>query len=93
MPFVQLGDHLHHPARHDIETPCSTAGNGVAALKCDHIAIPVGAFPAGRRFCWLDRYDFVILSHGAKSFSDGPNGKEWSEQAVLRGNIQYLSES
>ncbi len=50
MPFVQLGDHRHHSARHVLEIPLSTAGNGDAALKCDHIAIPVGAFPAGEIF-------------------------------------------
>ncbi len=63
VPFIQLGDHLNQPTRHDIETPCSTAGDGDAAFKCDHIAIPVGALSVGRRLCSLDRYDLVILSH------------------------------
>ncbi len=76
VPFVQLGDHLHHPARHGLEAPLPTAGNGVAALKCDHIAIPIGAFPVGRRLCSLNRYDLVILSHCVTSFPDGPNGKD-----------------
>ena len=62
VPFVQLGDHLHHPTRHGLEAPLSTAGNGVAAVKRDHIAIPVGAFPVGRSFCLLDRYDLKGLS-------------------------------
>ena len=51
VPFVQLGGHLLYRSRYGLETPLSVAGNGVAALKCDHIAIPVGAFPAGRRLC------------------------------------------
>ncbi len=63
VPFVQQRNHLHQPTSHGLEAPLSVAGNGVAALKCDHIAIPVGAFPAGRRFCWLDRYKFVMLFH------------------------------
>ena len=62
VPVVHLGDHLLYRSRHSLETPLSVAGNGVAALKCDHIAIPVGAFPAGRRCCSLDRYDPVVLS-------------------------------
>ena len=78
VPFVQLGDHLHHPARHDIETPCSTAGNGVAALKRDHIMMPVGTFPAGRRFCSLDRYDLVKSSHCFELYFYAPDGKDRS---------------
>ncbi len=76
VPFVHLGDHLLNRSRHGVETPLSTAGNGVAALKCDHIAMPVGAFPVGRRLCSLNRYDLVILSHCVTSFSDAPNGKD-----------------
>ncbi len=61
VPFVQLGDNLLHRPRHSLETPLSAAVNGVGAFKRDHIAIPVGAFPAGRRLCSPDRYDFVGL--------------------------------
>ncbi len=54
VPFIQLGDHLNQPTRHGLEAPLSVAGNGVAALICDHIAIPDGALPVGRRLCSLD---------------------------------------
>jgi len=63
VPFVQLGNHFDYPTRHSLETPLSIAGDAVAAVKCDHIAIPVGAFSVGRRLGSLDRYDLVILSH------------------------------
>jgi len=41
----------------------SAAVNGIGAFKRDHIVIPVGAFPAGRRLCSPDRYDLVGLCH------------------------------
>ena len=63
LPFVQLGDNLLHLSRHGLEAPLSTAVNVVAAFKRDHIAIPVGAFPARRRLCSPDRYDLVGLFH------------------------------
>ncbi len=63
VPFVQLGDNLLHRPRHGLETPLSAAANGVGAFKRDHIAIPVGAFPARRRLCSPDRYDLVGLSY------------------------------
>ncbi len=61
VPFVQLGDNLLHLARHGLDAPLSAAVNGVGAFKRNHIAIPVGAFPAGRRLCSPDRYDLVGL--------------------------------
>ncbi len=63
VPFVQLGDNLLHLSRHGLEAPLSAAVNGVGAFKRDHVAIPVGAFPAGRRLCSPDRYDLVGLCH------------------------------
>ncbi len=58
-PFVHLGDNLLYRRRHGPELPLSVAVNAVSAFKRDHIAIPVGAFPAGRRLCSPDRYDLV----------------------------------
>ncbi len=63
VPFVQLGDNLLYRRRHGPELPLSVAVNAVSAFKRDHIAIPLGAFRAGRRLCSLDRYDLVGLSH------------------------------
>jgi len=60
-PIVQLGDNLFHRPRHVLETPLSAAVNGGGAVR-DHIAIPAGAFPTGRRLCSLDRNDLVRLS-------------------------------
>jgi len=51
VPLVDLGDNLLHHPRHGLETPLSAAVNGIGALKRDHIAMPVGAFRAGRRLC------------------------------------------
>ncbi len=70
--FVQLDDDLLDRARHGLETPLSTAGNGVATVKFDHIGIPVGAYSVGWRLCSLDRYKLVKSSHCVTSFSDGP---------------------
>jgi len=61
LPFVQLGDDLLHRPRHGLEIPLSVAVNAVSAFKRNHIAMPVGAFRAGRRLCSPDRYDFVGL--------------------------------
>ena len=72
VPFVHLGNNFLYRFRHLFETPLLAAVNGVDAFKRNHIAIPIGAFPAGRRLCSLDRYDLVILSHRVTSFSDGP---------------------
>ncbi len=63
VPFVQFDDNLLHRPRHGLEAPLSAAVNGVRAFKRNHIAIPVRAFPAGRRLCSPDRYDLVGLSH------------------------------
>ncbi len=63
VPFVQLDDNLLHGHRHGLESPSSAAVNGVAAIKRDHIAIPVGAFRAGRGLCALDRCDLVGTLH------------------------------
>jgi hypothetical protein len=70
MAFVQLDDDLLDRARHCLETPLSAALNGVGAFKRDHIAVPVGAFGAGRGLCSLDRYNFVDFIHCVRSFSD-----------------------
>ncbi len=51
VPFVRLGDNLLHRPRHGLEAPLSAAVNGVGAFKRDYIAMPVGAFRAGRRLC------------------------------------------
>jgi len=59
---VHSGDHLLYRSRHGVETPLSTAVNRVGAFKRNHITTPVGAFPARRRLCSLDRYDLVGLS-------------------------------
>ncbi len=61
--FVQLGDNLLRRPRHGPEIPLSAAVNGVAALKHDHIAMPVDVFHTGRTLCSPDRYEFVGLSH------------------------------
>ena len=63
VPFVQFVDDLLYRPRHGLETPLSAAVNGVGAFKRDHIAMPVGAFPAGRTLCSPDRYDLVGLSN------------------------------
>ncbi len=63
VPFVQLGDNLLHRPRHGLEAALSAAVNVVGAFKRDHIAIPVGAFPARRRLCPPDRYDLVGMFH------------------------------
>ncbi len=52
--LVQLGDDLLHRPRHGLKAPLSAAVNVVGAFKRDHIAIPVGAFPVGRRLCSPD---------------------------------------
>ena len=62
MPFVQMGDNLLYTRRHGPELPLSLAVNGVGAVKRDYIAMPVGAFRAGRSLCSTDRYDLVGLS-------------------------------
>ncbi len=51
VPFVQLGDNLLYRRRHGPEFPLSVAVNAVSAFKRNHIAMPVGAFRAGRRLC------------------------------------------
>ncbi len=61
LPFVQLGDNLLYRSRHGLETPLSAAVNVVGAFKRDHIAIPVGAFPTGRRLRSPDRCDLIGL--------------------------------
>jgi len=63
MPLVQLGNNLLHCPGHNVEVPLPAALNVVAASKRDHIAIPVGAFSAGRRLRSPNRYYFVGLSH------------------------------
>ncbi len=63
VPFVHFGDNLLHHRRHGLEAPLSAAVNGVGAIKRDHLAIPVGAFPAGRSLCSPDRHDLVGLFH------------------------------
>ena len=63
VPFVQLGNNLLHHPGHSVETPLPEALNVVAASKRDHIAMPVGAFSAGRRLCSPNGYHFVGLSH------------------------------
>ncbi len=63
VPFVQLGNNLLHRPCHNVEIPLSAALNVVAASKRDHIAMPVGAFSAGRRLCSPNGYHFVGLSH------------------------------
>ena len=72
VPFVQLVDDLVHYTRHGLEAPLSVSANSVGAFKRDHIAIPIGAFGAGRGLGSLDRYDFVELSHRARLLSDAP---------------------
>ncbi len=62
VPVVHLGDHLFHRSRHGLETPLSAAVNSVGAFKLNHVTVPVGAFPVGRSFCLLDRYDLKGLS-------------------------------
>ena len=59
---VHLGDHFLYRSRHGVETPLSAAVNSVGAFKRNHIMVPVGAFPARRRLCSLDRYDLIGLS-------------------------------
>jgi hypothetical protein len=63
VPFVQLGNNLLHGSGHNAKIPFPAALNAVAASKCDHIAMPVGAFRAGRRNCSPNGYHFVGLSH------------------------------
>ena len=62
VPVVHLGDHLLYRSRHGLETPLSAAVNSVGAFKLNHVTVPVGAFPVGRSFCLLDRYDLKGLS-------------------------------
>ena len=62
VPFVQLGNNLLHRPGHNVEIPLPAALNVVAASKRDHIAMPDGAFAAGRRFCSPNGYHFVGLS-------------------------------
>jgi hypothetical protein len=75
--IVQLSNNLLHRRHHRRETPLSVATNGVGAFKRDYIAMPVGAFRAGRRLCSLDRYDVVglcqwrgFISHACSCVSD-----------------------
>ena len=63
VPFVQLGDNFLDLPCHGLEAPLSAAVNGVGTFKRDHIAIPVGVIPTGRRLCSPDRYDLVGLCH------------------------------
>ena len=61
MPCVQLGYDLLHRPRHGLEFPLAVAANSAGAVKRNHLAMPVGAFRAGRRIYSPDRYDLVGL--------------------------------
>jgi hypothetical protein len=63
VPFVQLANNVLYRPGHNAETPLPAALNTVAASKCDHIAMPVIAFRAGRRLCLPNGYNFVGFSH------------------------------
>ena len=63
VPFVQLGNNLLHRPGYNVELPFPAALNVVVASKRDHIAMPDGAFSAGRRIRSLNGYHFVGLSH------------------------------
>jgi hypothetical protein len=63
VPFVQSGNKLLHGYGHNAKIPFPAALNGLVAAKSNHIAMPVGAFGAGRRHCSPNGYDFVGLSH------------------------------
>ena len=63
VPQVQLGDNLLDRPCHNVEVSLPAALNVVAAAKRDHIAIPIGAFCAGRRLCSPNGYHFVGLSY------------------------------
>ncbi len=62
VPFVHLSDHPLNRSHHGVETPLSAAVNRVGAFKLNYVTVPVGAFPARRRLCSLDRNDLVGLS-------------------------------
>ena len=63
VPFIQLGNNLLHRHGHNADIPLPAALNAVGASKRYHIAMPVGAFRAGRRLCSPNGYQFVRLSH------------------------------
>ena len=63
MPFIQLGNNLLYRPGHNAEFPLPAALNAVGASKRYHIAIPVGAFHAGRGLCSPNGYHFVGLSY------------------------------
>jgi len=62
VPFVQSGNNLLHRPGHNAEIPLPAALNAVAASKRDYIAMPDGAFRAGRRLYSPNGYHFVGLS-------------------------------
>ncbi len=55
VPLIQSGDNLLYRSRHVLGTPLLAAVNGVGAFKRDHIAIPIGALPAGRHQRFLGK--------------------------------------
>ena len=59
VPSVQLRNNLLHRSGHGAEIALPAALDVVAAPKRDDIAIPAGAFSAGRRLCRLNGYYFV----------------------------------
>lgn len=97
-PSVQLDDNLLHRFRHSLEIPLPTTVNGVDTLL-DHIAMPVGAFPTGRRLRSPDRDDLVRMLHcrGLSSHAHSRAGDHASSElaakddggAPLLGNRAY----
>ena len=63
VPFVQLGNNLLDRPGYNAEISLPAAPNAVVASKRDHIAMPVGAFRAGRRLRAPHGYHFIGLSH------------------------------